>query len=181
MNDMKRKLLVVLAVVAMLTAAVAAPATARGAIHGDIDLTLYLTPCDDTDPDSPLLTWAGTYDLGKMTLGIAYFPTADLEVIGDTGWVYFEERLTLFKLPKGDLSDEKMIAAACNPRRVVVEGMDAGVGTPWGTAFGAGHVTDARWRLDRYVGGETFWWGAYTNDELTQFAGQLWIFPAWPR
>jgi hypothetical protein len=172
---MKRKMLVVLAVVAVLTATAATPATAGGALHGDIDLTLYLTPCDDTDPESPLLSWAGTFDIGRKTFGAAYFPASDLVELGE-GWVYFEEVWTIFWLPRGELTDKKLVAAACNPRRVVLEGVDAGFGTPWGTAFGAGEVTYGRGHFNKLVGGETFWMGEYTSELGDTFSSTLWIF-----
>ena len=93
---MKRKVLILLAVVVVLATTVAAPAAAtKGAIHGEIDVTLYLTPCDVDDPESPFLTWAGTVDFGRKTFGAAYFPAGDLVELGD-GWSYFEEIWTIF-------------------------------------------------------------------------------------
>lgn len=172
-----KRILIVLAVVALLTTAAAAPVAATGgARQGEGDVTLYLTPCSESDPESPLLTWAGTTDFGWITLGTAYFPTADLKDLGD-GWVYFEEEWTLFWLPRGDLTDEKLIAAACNPRREIVRGYDAGISTPWGTALGAGHVTWARGWWHKYVGGEVFWSGAYTSEAGDRFASTFWLVP----
>lgn len=172
-----KRLLIVLAVVALLTTAAAAPVAATGGTrHGDVDITLYLTPCSESDPESPFLTWAGTVDFGKRTLGIAYFPIGDLEDLGD-GWVYFEEEWTLFWLPWGELTDEKLIAAACNPRRELLRGEDSGIGTPMGTALGAGHATWARGWWHKYVGGESFWSGAYTSEAGDRFTSLLWLVP----
>lgn len=176
---MKRKMLVVLAVVAVLTAAAATPATAGGALHGDIDLTLYVTPCDEADPESPFLTWAGTIDFGRKTFGKAYFPTAENVDFGN-GWSYFEEIWTIFWLPKGELTDDKLIAAACNPRRVVLEGVDAGFGTPFGTGFAAGEVTYGRGHFNKFVGGEIFWMGEFTSEFTGEpgntFSSTFWMF-----
>ena len=179
---MKRKVLILLAVVVVLATTVAAPAAAtKGAIHGEIDVTLYLTPCDVDDPESPFLTWAGTVDFGRKTFGAAYFPAGDLVEPGD-GWSYFEEIWTIFWLPRGELTEHKLIKAACNPRRVVMQGTDAGFNTPWGTAFGAGEVEYARGHFHRFVGGETFWAGEYVG-EITLLPGQeftstMWLLPA---
>ena len=142
-----------------------------------MELTLYVTPCDVDDMESPFLTWAGTVDFGRKTFGVAYFPTADLVEIGDEGWAYFEEAWTIFWLPRGELTDAKLIAAACNPRRVVVRGNDAGVGTPWGTAMAAGHVEYGRGHFHKYVGGESFFAGAYTSEFGDEFAGTIWMLP----
>lgn len=169
-----KKLLIVLALIALLTAGLAAPAAAGGARHGDFELELYLTPCSPSDPESPVVTWAGTIDFGWRTLGIAFFPTAPLEEL-DNGWVYFEDELTLFRLPKGKVTDKKLIAAACNPRRELLRSAEAGIGTPMGTGFAAGVTTSARGWWQRYVGGETFWSGYYTSEAGDAFAGSLWL------
>lgn len=176
---MTRKLAVLLAVFALTTAAFAMPAaSAGGHLQGDVDITLYLYECpNDNAPGDGLVTWAGTLDLGKRTLGIAYFPTSDLVEVGDTGWVYFEEVWTLFKLPRYTWHPDALLFAACSPWRIVMEGVDAGVGTPDGLAFGAGEVTYGKRYFEKYEGGNAFWHGSYTNLEGTEFASELWVFP----
>lgn len=172
-----KRLLVVLAVVALLATAVAEPVAATGrARHGDFDLELYLTPCSETDPESPFLVWAGTIEFGHRNLGIAYFAAAEYVEL-DGGWGYFEEDVTLFRLPPGELTEQKLIAAACKPHREVLRAADAGLNTPWGTAFAAGHTTWARGYGHRYVGGEFFWNGYYTSEAGDTFSGTLWLVP----
>ena len=174
---MRRKLAVLLAVFALATAAFAMPAaSAGGHLHGEMDISLALYECPNPNaPGDGFLTWVGTLDLGKKKLGIAYFPTADLVEIGDTGWAYFEEVVTLFRLPRYEWHPDALLWAACNPWRVVIEGVDAGVGTPDGLGFATGEVTSGKKHFDKYVGGNIFWHGASTSPET--FAGEVWIFP----
>ena len=124
---MKRKLLGVLAAMTML-ATVAAPASAAGptgGLAGDMDLRLYLYTCPNEDAPGRLLSWAGTVDFGRRTVGIAFFPTAELQMVGDTGWVYFEENWTLFRLPNRELTPKAIRNASCNPNP------PAGVRSSW--------------------------------------------------
>ncbi len=171
---MRKKVLVVLAMVFALTAAVATPASADWALRGDEEIKLYLVECPNEDAPGPLVTWIGAVDFGKKTLGKAYFPTADLLEFAE-GFVYFEEVWTLFWLPRGKLTEEKLIKAACNPRRVVLEGWDEGIGTPWGTAFAVGEVTWGRKHMRKFVGGDTMWTGAYANEAGDEFASTFYI------
>jgi hypothetical protein len=176
---MKRKLAVLLAVFALTTAAFAMPtASAGGHLYGDQELTLVQYQCpNDSAPGDGFMTWLGTYKVGNRTFGMAAFPVGPLEVIGETGFVYFEEIWTLFKLPRYMWHEDAMLWAGCAPWRILMEGVDSGVGTPDGLAFGAGEVNYGKRHLEKYEGGNTFWYGAYTNDELTEFASEFWIFP----
>ena len=177
-KHMRRKLAILLAVLAMTTAAFALPASAGGHLYGEVDIDLVLYECPNPNaPGDGFLTWVGTYDVGKKKFGIAYFPTSDLVEIGDTGWAYFEEAWTLFKLPRFMWHEDALKWAACTPWRIVLEGIDAGVGTPDGLAFGAGEITYGKKYLEKYEGGNAFWYGGYTNAEGTAFESELWIFP----
>ena len=170
---MIKKLLVVLAVLAMLTTAVATPAYAGGKTKADVDLTLALYECPNADAPGPMITWAGIAKFKRNTLGIAFFPTAELEPVGDTGYLYFEENFTLFYLPKKKLTEKTLLAAACNPKRVILNAIDRGFGTPDDYWFGAGVITDARAHLRKWAGGTQFWGGTFTNDEQTTFGLEL--------
>jgi hypothetical protein len=174
---MKRKLAILVAVFAMTTATFALPASAGSHIHGEVDITLVEYECPNPNaPGDGFMTWVGTYKVGDRTFGIAYFPAGPLEIIGETGFVYFEESWTLFKLPRFMWHEDALLWAACTPWRILVEGIDAGVGTPDGLAFGAGEVTYGKKHFEKFVGGNAFWYGGYTNDTFTEFESDLWIF-----
>jgi hypothetical protein len=176
---MKRKLAVLLAVFALATAAFAMPAaSAGGHLQGEMDITLVQYQCpNDSAPGDGFITWLGTYEVGKKTFGIAFFPQGELEVIGETGFVYFDDMWTLFRMPRFMWHEDALVWAACAPWRIVMEADEAGIGTPDGYAYGAGHVTYGKKHLDMYVGGNAFWYGTYTNAEGTEFAADLWVFP----
>ena len=164
---MKRRLLVVMAVVAVVASLAAVPATAKGqlrGLNGDVDITLVLHTCPNEDAPGERITWVGTVDFGMRTVGIAYFPNVPNEVIGDKGWVFFDELWTLFRLPKRTLTDSVLSSAACNPKRVILEGIDRGFGTPWGVFFAAGPLIAGAGQFEKFVGGMAFWVGEVTSE-----------------
>lgn len=176
---MRRKLTILLAVFAMTTAAFAMPAaSAGGHLEGEMEITLILEDCPNPNaPGSGTVSWLGTLELGKRTLGIAFFTPGPPEVIGDTGFVYFEDTWTLFKLPRFTWHEDALFWAACTPWRILMEAEEAGIGTPDGAAYGAGEVVYGKKYFEKYVGGNAFWYGTYTNVEGTEFAADLWVFP----
>ncbi|MDJ0960830.1 MAG: hypothetical protein QNJ88_09230 [Acidimicrobiia bacterium] len=171
---MRRKLAVVLAVFALAIATFALPASAGGGQAGEFELDLALYECPNHNAPEELLVWVGTAKFGKKTVGMAYFEKG-FEYVGDTGFIYFEELWTFFKLPRFMWHEDVMKWAACDPHRVLMEGLDAGAATPNGMAFAAGPITYGKHHLDKYVGGEIFWYGSYLNEEGTEFAGDLWL------
>lgn len=132
---MKRRLLVVLAVVAVLSALMAAPANATAPHRGhrpfggeqmmllneDADGNLGLYGCEE-------ISWFGTIVLHGKTYGMALYPIDFYE--GEDGLAYYEEGWKIFtkrfKLRDGELK-------RCHPGRVLAAGTDKGT---WDMATG---------------------------------------------
>lgn len=130
---MKTRKLILLALVVTLLTAMAAPAAAhtRRVTRGDIDITFRNHTC----ADGRYLTWTGTVTIDGEVYGWADFPTAPLVVKGD--WMYFQEYWTIFALADGEVPTNE---AACDPSRVLIDGTNDGIGTPWFTGFAWGTV-----------------------------------------
>ena len=177
---MRKRLAVLLAVFALATAAFAMPtASAGGHLHGEMDITLYQYECPNPNAPGGVISWAGTLDLGKKTVGIAFFDTAS-ELVGDTGFYYFEETYTLFRLPRYEWHPDALLWAACTPWLVLLEVDDAGIGTPDAIWYGAGEVLYGKKHFEKYVGGLAFWNGTFAESPdpaIVKFAGDVWIFP----
>ena len=176
---MKRKLAVLLAVFALATAAFAMPAaSAGGHLQGELEITLILEECPNPNaPGSGVVSWLGTVDLGKHKVGMAFWTTDPPMEVGDTGFVYWEDTWTLFRLPRYEWHPDAMFWAACTPWRVLMDADEAGIVAPSGVGYAAGEITYGKKHFEKYVGGDFFWYGVYTNAEGTEFAGDVWIFP----
>ena len=179
---MRKRLAILLAVFALATAAFAMPtASAGGHLHGEVDIALYMYECPNPNaPGDGLITWAGTIDLGKKTLGIAFFETLATAPVGETGFFYFEENITLFRLPRHEWHPDAFLWAACTPWMTLMEIEEAGIGAPSGIWYGAGHVIYGKHYFEKFVGGNSFWQGTFAEDttpELPKFVAELWVFP----
>ncbi len=173
---MKKRLLLVLTLVAALSLVAAAPVSADGEkpINGKIDLTLFLEPCTAS---GPLVTWIGTVVIDGTTYGWADFPTA--EPVFEKKFMYFEEYWTIFTLQPGEAPT---VASACNPALIVLDGYNDGRGTPGGAARADGTVSSAAHHgpfADVAAGSRMIWRGKVTNfkEGADEFKATLHIFP----
>ena len=144
---MKRRTITILALVAALTVAVAAPVSAGAdkPISGKMELTLTLTGCPPASPNGPVdpsgglpITWIGTVEIDGVTYGWADF-SIDFYIEGNFG--YFEEFWTIF-----DLGDDGAVTVekVCNDDLVLIQGFNDGWGSTQGNVGKAdGFVTDA--------------------------------------
>jgi hypothetical protein len=193
-TDMKRKLLVLFAIVVVLSVTIAGPALACEPLRGEMELDLNPGFAPGPKAECPeRLTWSGTIDFGNdLVYGIAYFPTADPVIIADTAndgeWFIFQEDWTIFTLP-GDDENISLLEAACDSDRVVLEGQDVGMATPlpppFDLAFALGSLSAVYPDVDpcgpfdeSFEGGTLFWSGRFANELETEFAGAVRIFPA---
>jgi hypothetical protein len=174
---MKKRLLLVLALITALSLVAAAPVSADGEkpINGKMDLTLELEPCLNSNPTGPFVTWVGTVVIDGTTYGWADFPTADLAF--EKKFVYFEEYWTVFTLEPGE---DPTVELACDPTLVVLGGFNDGRGTPGGAARADGTVTSAAGLFaDVAEGSRMIWRGKVTNfrGDADEFKATLHIFP----
>ena len=174
---MKKRLLLVLALVAALSLVAATPVSADGEkpINGKIDLTLFAVPCPaDPAPTFPFVTWVGTVVIDGTTYGWADFPTAPL--VFEKKFMYFFEYWTIFTLDGA----APTVASACDPALVVLDGYNDGRGTPGGAARADGTVTSG---FDEFAdvapGSRMIWRGKVTNfkGDANEFKATLHIFP----
>lgn len=180
---MKKRLLVVLALVATLSLVAAAQVSAGEdkPISGRIDLDLVLELCpvaDAPDPAFPFMTWVGTVVIDGVTYGWADFPTADGFVEGNH--YYFAEYWTIFTLDEGQ---PPTVDQGCDGDRVVLAGTNTGSGTLGGTYGADGEVTvidgDGPF-ADVADGSRMIWRGKATNFKEgggDEFKATFHIFP----
>lgn len=123
---MKRKLFTLLAIVAVLSAVMAAPVSAKGNSHhpfgGEQVMVLNEKPdggfglygCED-------ISWFGTIELHGHTFGMALYSLGGYE---DDGLVYYEEGWRIFtgkfKVKDGQLK-------RCAPGKLMAAGIDEGI------------------------------------------------------
>jgi hypothetical protein len=167
-NMMKKRILLVLALVATLSLVAAAQVSAGEdkPISGkiDIDLVLELCPAADApNPAYPFMTWVGTVVIDGVTYGWADFPTNGEGFVGN--FYYFEEYWTIFTLDDGEAPT---VDQGCDGDRVVLAGTNTGSGTRGGPYRADGEVTDdpiapsGRF-ADVALGSRMIWRGKATN------------------
>ena len=180
---MKKRFLLVLALVAVLSLVAAAQVSAGEdkPISGRIDLDLVLELCpvaDAPNPDYPFMTWVGTVVIDGVAYGWADFPTDEGVVEGN--FYYFEEYWTIFTLDDGD---PPTVDQGCDGDRVVLAGTNTGSGTRGGTYRADGEVTDIDLGgpfADVADGSRMIWRGKATNfkeDGGDVFKATFHIFP----
>ena len=181
---MKKRFLLVLALVAVLSLVAVAQVSAGEdkPISGKINLDLVLDPCpvveEAPNPDYPFMTWVGTVVIDGVTYGWADFPTGDFVVEGNFG--YFAEYWTIFTLDDGN---PPTVDQGCDGDRVVLAGINTGSGTRGGTYRADGEVTvidgDGPF-ADVADGSRMIWRGKATNfkeDGGDEFKATFHIFP----
>jgi hypothetical protein len=179
---MRRKLLVLLALVAVLAVMVAAPVSAKEKpISGKMEISLNLFKCPG---EGPFLSWTGTVVIDGKTYGWADEPllVEDPPVLPNEKFVYFEEHWTIFTLEDGEDPNEDP-SLACDVNDVVLEGFNTGWGPPGFTGKADGYVRDAAdpgpFALVK-DGSRMFWRGKVLGGEPvpgSQFKATLHIFP----
>lgn len=175
---MKKRLLLVLALIAALSLVAAAPVSAGGEkpINGKMDLTLEDEFCG-TPLKSPLVTWLGTVVIDGTTYGWADFPTELPDFETKLGFMLFKEYWTIFDLNGKDPT----VALACDPTLVVLDGYNDGRGTPGGAARADGTVANQGVGPFAAVAPESrmIWRGKVTNfkEARDEFKATLHIFP----
>ena len=167
---MRRRLVILVVVLLLSSLVVAAPANAGfdDVIRGDIDLSFVGQVC----PDGRFNTWTGTVVIDGTTYGWADFPTADLVEKGR--WIYFEEYWTIFAVSPGDSLND----LACDASKVVLDGTNVGLGTPWNTGFAWGTVgasPESGPFEDVDAGSRMFWRGEVSDDQM-EFTAKLRIY-----
>lgn len=92
---MKRKLLILLAIVAVLAVVIAAPVSAKKPLRGEMDLTF-----NSETPQCPGFTWVGTIDFDdddRGPYGMAFVPTAEPKFVGQA--FFFEGNHLIYDSP----------------------------------------------------------------------------------
>lgn len=178
---MKRKLLILLAVAALVATVIAAPAGAFGRHslrgHQGLDFNLGIVTGEGAAPN---VSWVGTVDFRGGTYDIVYRPTAPLVEHGD--WIYFEENVRIYE--PGTLSytfDGNGVIVEFTEGNVVVEFNERGWLSPRGTGFAWGKVITANGDpggvLDNVTEGDRiFWYGGYLDETHTTWGGPFRIF-----
>lgn len=163
---MKKRLLLVLALVVVLSLIAAAPVTAKGP-KGDRpppsgEQVMVLNVEDPNDPNSPLgyygcddMSWFGTIEIDGKTFGMALYPNPDYDNTAVLPLVEYGESWKIFT-GKFKAKDGKL--KRCAPGRVVMEGYGEGV---WnvGTGDFASSGTDI------YAAGYFKWWDGYQESQ----------------
>jgi len=120
---MRKRFILLLALLMVLSVAVALPATAKEPLSGDVELYFNLGYDQATAP-CPDITWAGTVELDGVTYGMAFFPT-DAKDVGKTH--HFVEDWEIYDAP---YEFEGGVLTECIPGGIVLAGTDSGVTSP---------------------------------------------------
>ncbi len=168
---MKRRLSILVALVAVLSMVMAVPATAKQPLRGDMELYFNLgfgnqdTPCSD-------ITWAGSVQLDGVAYGIAFFPI----VSEDRGNSYhFEETWEVYAEPF-DFTGGAVLTD-CTPGAVVLRGPDKGVEVDNDYHI-IGRVDYAAGALAAWEGRQMRVRGTVVFTELVDPAGEIVLVPA---
>lgn len=192
---MKKKLLILLAVAAMIATVIAAPAGAFGrqSLRGyqDLDFNFGIVTGEGGGAAQGV-AYVGTLELRGGTYDIVYYSLGPPVPHGD--WTYFEERVVIYapdtlhvkwdniEFPPGESIVDGLLSEFDDSGGVpVVEFTDKGWVSPRGTGFAWGKVIttndDPGGVLDNVAEGDrTFWYGRYLDDLHTRFAGPFRIF-----
>jgi hypothetical protein len=177
---MKKRLLLVLALVAALSLVAAAPVSADGEkpINGKIDLTFVGGSCADPvgpDLDLTFVSWIGTVVIDGTTYGWADFPLTGNAPPAPVGnLVYVEEYWTIFTVEDDEIPN---VDLACNADLVVLDGFNEAWATRGGAARADGTVfsaADPGDFADVAEGSRMIWRGKITD---FTFKATFHIFP----
>ena len=196
---MKKKLLILLAVAALIATVIAAPAGAfrrqslRG--HQDLDFNFGIVTGEGQGAEQHV-AYVGTLELHGGTYDIVYYSLGVPKAHGD--WSRFEERVVIYELGAvkdvwvdiedfpvdGETYEDGLLDGfAVADEDALVEFTDKGWGSPWGTAFAWGTVTKTGEGTDPHgvlsnvdMGDRTFWYGRYLSELHMNFAGPFRIF-----
>jgi hypothetical protein len=120
---MRKRFILLLAMLLVLSLAVAVPANAEEPLRGDMELYFNLG-FGNPDAPCPDITWAGTVELDGVTYGMAFYPT-DAKDVGKTH--HFVEDWEIYDAPYEFMGG---VLTECSPGDIVLSGTDAGVTSP---------------------------------------------------
>jgi hypothetical protein len=120
---MRKRFILLLAMLMVLSVAVALPATAKEPLSGDMELYFNLG-FGNPDAPCPDITWAGTVELDGVTYGMAFYPTGAKDV-GKTH--HFVEDWEIYDAPYEFMGG---VLTECSPGDIVLSGTVAGVTSP---------------------------------------------------
>jgi hypothetical protein len=120
---MRKRFILLLAMLLVLSLAVAVPANAEEPLRGDMELYFNLG-FGNPDAPCPDITWAGTVELDGVTYGMAFYPT-DAKDVGKTH--HFVEDWEIYDAPYEFMGG---VLAECVPGDIVLSGTDVGVSSP---------------------------------------------------
>ena len=180
---MKKRLLLVLALVAALSLVAAAPVNADGEkpIEGKMDLTFVGGFCAEPvgpDPTLTFVSWIGTVVIDGTTYGWADFPAG--APVPDGNFLNFTEYWTIFTVEDDEIPN---VALACDPDLVVLDGNNDGRATRGWAARADGTVASAADPgpfADVAAESRMIWRGKITSfigEDPYEFKATLHIFP----
>jgi hypothetical protein len=169
---MRMKLVVMLALVAVLAVMVAAPVMAERPLRGPLDTHFNLgfgnemTPCPD-------ITWAGTVQFGDEVYGLAWSPTSGLKEAGGSLHLA-EERWMIYEEPFAFEGEDVFTECADEENAVVMSGYDKGVESLANLhAVGNGRVdwVHPDGPFDEALEGRNTHFSGVVSDDLLHFPG----------
>jgi hypothetical protein len=168
---MRKRFILLLAMLMVLSVAVALPATAKEPLRGDMELYFNLG-FGNPDAPCPDLSWAGTVELDGIIYGIAFFPTG----AKDVGAVHhFEEIWEIYDAP---FEFTGGVLAECVPGDIVLAGTDSGVTGPNSTYRMNGTVAEAFAPFSEWVGRNVHMSGDITWADMELPDGTIVVVPA---
>jgi len=154
---MKRRSIVLVALVAALLMASTAPVSAKTPLRGEMELYFNLG-FGDTGTPCPGITWAGTIELDGATYGMTFTPTG----AKDVGRVHhFWEDWNIYTSP---FSFTGGVLTQCTSGDVVLAGRDNGITSP-----------NDRYRMNGSVDQAAFPFGAWDGRSVHMSGVINWI------
>jgi hypothetical protein len=156
---MRKRFILLLAMLLVLSVAAALPATAKEPLQGDMELYFNLG-FGNTDAPCPDITWAGTVEIDGIIYGMAFYPTDD----GFTGKAHhFDEIWEVYDAP---FEFTGGVLTECVPGDIVLAGTDSGVTSPNSTYRMNGTVGEAFAPFAEWVGRNSHMSGYITWAEM---------------
>lgn len=176
---MRRKLIIVLAAVAILASLVAVPAAAsiHRPIRGHMEHSLNLGYILETGA-APEVSWYGTVHIRGITYPMVYY--GDL-LEDNNGWIYWEDRFEVLASLSYEV-DENGVITEFHPGDVIFEVVERGWGAPSGAFVALGSIVaadgsaDPHGRLARVSVGDVMFYSGRTGETGLDFKATFRIF-----
>ena len=176
---MRRKIITVLAAVAILASLVAVPAGAsiRRPIRGQMEHSLNMGYILKTGA-APEVSWYGTVAIRGATYPMVYY--GDL-LEDNNGWMYWEDRFEILASLSYE-ADENGVIVEFDPGDVILEAADVGWGGPSGAFVAVGSIVaadgsaDPFGRLRRVAVGDVMFYRGSSGETGFDFAAAFRIF-----